>query len=277
MILWTICMLHLSKLKQLLSQNSLLDFVQAGEKSHLKNRTLNHSIDVSRLAIPISGNHQMYIELNGQACLCDVKPGTMVWMPEGSWNSPTWDQPVETLTLIFDNKSLRLNLMTKEKGQKETILNSIVWNPLPSSGLSELMELIMNSEKKVLRHLLQAFVYMIVELPKPVIHQGKAYQTWKGIHDYIMENASEEITRSSIAKLFQINPGHVSHLYHEFSDQGFADSLNLFRLKISKELLRNSNLTISQIANLSGFESANYFARLFKSEFGLPPSLWTRE
>ena len=44
------------------------------------------------------------------------------------------------------------------------------------------------------------------------------------------------------------------------------------RMEKSKELLENSNFTISEIAYKTGFSSAFYFSKLFKEYYGMPPS-----
>ena len=44
------------------------------------------------------------------------------------------------------------------------------------------------------------------------------------------------------------------------------------RLQKGKELLENSNLTISEIAYDIGFGDPNYFSRTFQKEFGKSPS-----
>lgn len=50
-----------------------------------------------------------------------------------------------------------------------------------------------------------------------------------------------------------------------------SDHVNNIRLDKSKELLLNSNQTISEIAYAVGFSSPNYFSTTFKNKFGLSP------
>ena len=44
------------------------------------------------------------------------------------------------------------------------------------------------------------------------------------------------------------------------------------RLHKAQELLRTTQLTVSEIAYDVGFEDPNYFSRTFSQEFGTPPS-----
>ena len=50
-----------------------------------------------------------------------------------------------------------------------------------------------------------------------------------------------------------------------------SDHINNIRLAKSKDLLVNSNLTISEIAYAVGFSSPNYFSTTFKNKYGVSP------
>ena len=50
-----------------------------------------------------------------------------------------------------------------------------------------------------------------------------------------------------------------------------SDHINNIRLDKSKELLLNSNQTISEIAYAVGFSSPNYFSTTFKNKYGVSP------
>lgn len=50
-----------------------------------------------------------------------------------------------------------------------------------------------------------------------------------------------------------------------------SDHINNLRLDKSKELLKKSNLSISEIAYAVGFSSPNYFSTSFKNKFGVSP------
>ncbi|MFC3334272.1 hybrid sensor histidine kinase/response regulator transcription factor [Flavobacterium palustre] len=50
-----------------------------------------------------------------------------------------------------------------------------------------------------------------------------------------------------------------------------SDHINNIRLEKSKELLKKSDMTISEIAYAVGFSTPNYFSTLFKNKFGISP------
>ena len=53
--------------------------------------------------------------------------------------------------------------------------------------------------------------------------------------------------------------------------------MRYIRLIKAKELLLNSNYTITAIAYDSGFNDHNYFIRVFKQEFGVTPQVWREQ
>ena len=51
---------------------------------------------------------------------------------------------------------------------------------------------------------------------------------------------------------------------------GIAAYIKKLRMEKAKELLKQTDLTISQVAAQTGFSDYNYFCRVFKKETGIP-------
>lgn len=67
---------------------------------------------------------------------------------------------------------------------------------------------------------------------------------------------------------------HRSRLSRLFHDQyGLPPSMYLQRVRLSHAvwLLKNRQLTVAEVAALSGFDDPGYFSRLFRREIGVPP------
>jgi transcriptional regulator GlxA family with amidase domain len=52
--------------------------------------------------------------------------------------------------------------------------------------------------------------------------------------------------------------------------------MNALRLKRAARLLADSHLSIKEIAPATGFQDANYFARVFRAAYGCSPSEYRR-
>lgn len=51
----------------------------------------------------------------------------------------------------------------------------------------------------------------------------------------------------------------------------FTDYLSSVRIDAAKELLKSTNLTVTEIAGKVGYEDLNYFIRTFKKTVGMSP------
>ena len=54
-------------------------------------------------------------------------------------------------------------------------------------------------------------------------------------------------------------------------DTSFTDYLSRTRIERSIELLRDTDMSLLEIAGLVGFEDQSYFTKVFKKETGLSP------
>lgn len=88
---------------------------------------------------------------------------------------------------------------------------------------------------------------------------------------YINENFYQTITLSSVAKEFYISPFYLSKLFKQTTNFTFVEYLNSIRIRNSKELLKNTNYKIIDIAEKVGFSNNTHFTRVFKIIVGMSP------
>ena len=89
---------------------------------------------------------------------------------------------------------------------------------------------------------------------------------------YIRENFSSDISLSSLARRFSVSSEHFSRLFKKETGLGFSKYLNSLRLQYAEQLLRSSGgKSITQIAEICGFEDSNYFSKKFKEVYGISP------
>lgn len=75
-----------------------------------------------------------------------------------------------------------------------------------------------------------------------------------------------------IADKLDLTPNYLSTLFKKKEGITFMKYLTKTRMLIAKELLTNNNVTVSQVANQVGFNSARYFSKLFKNYYNIYPS-----
>lgn len=93
---------------------------------------------------------------------------------------------------------------------------------------------------------------------------------------YIEEHYPEELSMESIAQKFFFNPSYFSNLFKNYAGIGFSEYLLKVRLKKAKELLRDTDWKVYEIAIKVGYRDPGYFNRLFSREFGIAPDEYRR-
>ena len=89
---------------------------------------------------------------------------------------------------------------------------------------------------------------------------------------FIQFNYSTDISVDDIANAVGISRSHLYRVFVSSLDQSPIDYLTEYRINEACELLKNSNLSISQIAVSVGFFDQFYFSRVFKKIKKIPPS-----
>ncbi len=88
---------------------------------------------------------------------------------------------------------------------------------------------------------------------------------------YIDANYAQNITLDLLADITHINKFYLAHTFTECIGQSPINYLTEKRLCASKELLAGSNLSIAQVASITGFSSQSYFSQIFRKEIGMTP------
>ena len=91
------------------------------------------------------------------------------------------------------------------------------------------------------------------------------------LDNYIRENVSEEISNTEIGAIFGYHPFYVSRMLKERKGMTLRQYIISYRLKVAKKLLEVTDKSAAEIAEECGFTDASYFAKIFKSAFGLTP------
>ena len=90
------------------------------------------------------------------------------------------------------------------------------------------------------------------------------------------EHYQEKISLERLADMTGLNKSYFSQLFHKETGMPFGDYLESVRIRNAQRLLRNLNLSMSDIAEIVGFANQNYFTKVFKKQTGLVPSQYRR-
>ena len=89
---------------------------------------------------------------------------------------------------------------------------------------------------------------------------------------YIQFNYSHDISVDDIAKAVGVSRSHLYRVFMSNVGQSPIDYLTGYRISEACSLLKNTGLSIAEIAVSVGFFDQFYFSRVFKKVKGVPPS-----
>jgi len=93
---------------------------------------------------------------------------------------------------------------------------------------------------------------------------------------FIHENYARPITRSEIAQHINIAEDYLTFCFRQELGVTPIKYLQRYRIHLAKKMLKETALSVTEIAWAVGFSDSSYFSRVFHRETGLPPETYRR-
>lgn len=90
--------------------------------------------------------------------------------------------------------------------------------------------------------------------------------------EFIDKNYADWITLDGIASALRVSPYHLSHVFGRESNFTLSSYLTKVRMDKARVLLIKGDMTVAEVAEAVGFESANYFSKVFSKHCDCAPS-----
>lgn len=143
--------------------------------------------------------------------------------------------------------------------------------------LSRLMEIMAMPGHAQLEQVHQLYGSLCESIRQNKSDLGKS-QAMDEITDYIQNHYMDpDISLTSVADLFHVSESYLSFTFKAQKGINFFTYLEDLRIAHAKSLLRQTNLKISEIAEQSGYASANSFCRAFKRKTGISASSYRND
>jgi AraC-like DNA-binding protein len=110
-------------------------------------------------------------------------------------------------------------------------------------------------------------------LRSELMRQQERATRLRPVFDYVSENFAENLTLKQGAALAGISQPQFVKLFKRVAGMTFVSYVTHIRLSHAFRLLKESSLTIAEVAFRVGFSDQSYFDRRFKSAFGQVPSI----
>lgn len=94
---------------------------------------------------------------------------------------------------------------------------------------------------------------------------------------YIQKNYHKKISLTELSDLCYISHVHLCRIFNKALGCPPIQYINNFRLIKVRQLLLDTELSITDIANNTGFESIHYLSRIFTKKFRMSPTEYRRE
>src|ERR1035437_1157008 len=89
--------------------------------------------------------------------------------------------------------------------------------------------------------------------------------------EFMRTNLHRDISRDETARHAGISPSHFSRLLKEGTGRSFTELLRQCRVDLACDLLRDSERSLAEIADVCGFCDQSYFTRVFQDVKGATP------
>ena len=117
-----------------------------------------------------------------------------------------------------------------------------------------------------------------------ILNQSKSYgmldeeaqtdvhtKSFKAMMYYIQQNYKESITLDDISMSGSISKSLCNKVFHKYVGDSPVNYLLNYRVRKVAELLRTTNLSLSEITSLTGFNGTSYMSEMFKKSFQMSP------
>lgn len=94
---------------------------------------------------------------------------------------------------------------------------------------------------------------------------------------YIQDHYRGKITKEHLGECIGRSPNHAASLFRRVTGQTISEFVHNVRMRTAVYLLKESLLTVTEIAEYLGYSDASYFQRIFKRTTGLSPSAYLKD
>lgn len=94
--------------------------------------------------------------------------------------------------------------------------------------------------------------------------------------EYIQQHYASQVTLEEVAEAIGLSPAYLSTMFKKEMGISFSDCLISCRMDAARMLLKESDLSILEVAEQVGYMDAKYFSKVFNKIVGLKPSVYRK-
>lgn len=94
---------------------------------------------------------------------------------------------------------------------------------------------------------------------------------------YVASHLNEDLNREELAGFVFLNPDYLTRLFKRETGMTLIEYFQCERIRYAKEMLENTDLSVSRIGEKLGYTNFSHFARMFKKNTGFSPVEYKRK
>ena len=99
----------------------------------------------------------------------------------------------------------------------------------------------------------------------------------KQVHTFLVEHFEEHYTIDDLSDRFEMSPTVLKKCFKGVYGDSIYSYMKLYRLQIAEKLLKETNLSVAEIADRIGYLNPNKFTTAFCAAYGVPPTEYRRK
>lgn len=132
------------------------------------------------------------------------------------------------------------------------------------------------------QNIMKGFAYIVLGMLSAAVGlkektDSGGLDTARKILSYMQEHYTESITIAELSKVLGYNKDYLSRFFHTYLGIGFNFYLNNLRVRHAAELIRASDMGLSEVAYQSGFGNYRTFFRAFEDIMGMTPFKYKKQ
>ena len=97
------------------------------------------------------------------------------------------------------------------------------------------------------------------------------------LKQYIDEHLDHELSRKELSNQVFLSESYISHVWRSITGSSLKDYVTTVKMERAKEMLRDTTLSVSQIALMLGYTHFSYFSSTFKKKNNLTPAEYRKK
>ena len=133
------------------------------------------------------------------------------------------------------------------------------------------------SEQYIRCLLIETFILLMRKSEAKALQAKKSDKNFEQIVEYLRTHYAEHISLKDLSLKFNYSTATIYQMFQKNLNIKYADFLADIRINAACNLLKESNLTIDEIAYAVGYKDTGSFRKIFKSKIGVSPKSYSKK